>query len=118
MTEIASPRRISATLREIPVSFALEFIAQQANSTVLVDAKQITFFSHPQKVIIDSFESEDPEDLIRRALLLMYPPRSDHPPASFEGRLMHYSEGSRLYVIGDIRSWSLLKRADQGGVRQ
>ena len=118
LAEVSSPRRISTTLRDLPTSYALKFIAQQANSTVLVSSDHVTFYSQPQKVIIDSFESEDPEDLVRRALSLMYSPRSDHPPASFEGRLMHYSEGTKLYVIGDIGSWSLIKKADQGGVRQ
>jgi hypothetical protein len=114
VSERSSPLRIHFSVRDFPVRLALDLIAQQASCSISVKADEVIYHSLPQKVIIDSFENEFPEALVEKALSLMYPTGSDHAPASFNGKLLYYSGNKRLYVIGTIEAWSLLKSADQG----
>ena len=112
LARLSTRKKTNISLREIPASTALMFIAEQANCDLKIEENKITYTLKPQILFIGSIETGSPKDLLDEGLRILYKPGVDHyGPILYRDSISHCYHEGKLHFIGKEWAVNTLKNA-------
>lgn len=100
------------SLRDIPASKVLSFLAEQADCTIQIEEEKVSFTRRPQKRFIASIQTQTPEELMEEGLNRLYESGVDYyGPLRYSDSLSYFYYEGILHFIAEEWAFDTLMKA-------